>query len=131
MYNDFMNYMMPTLVTILGALLTALTGFFISYINKKKNTLVASTENTTAKKYIEMISSTITDSVLMVSQTYVDDLKKAGTFTKEAQEEAFKKCYDNVISLLSKEATTYLESITTDVKSYLTTQIEAEVNKQK
>ena len=67
----------------------------------------------------------------MVNQTYTDELKKAGTFTKENQKEAFKKCYNNVINLLSTEAMNYLKTITTDVETYLTTQIEAEVNKNK
>ena len=131
MYNEFMEYMMPTLVTVLAAVITALAGFAISYINKKKTALEATTDNATTKKYIDMISTTITDSVQMVNQTYTDELKKAGTFTKENQKEAFKKCYNNVINLLSTEAMNYLKIITTDVETYLTTQIEAEVNKNK
>lgn len=129
--NDFLQQMLPTLATILGMVLTALAGYLITYINKKKKELQATTDNEVAKKYMDMIEKSITDSVLMVSQTYTEALKKQGAFTKVAQEKAFKMCLDNVLVLLNKEAFEYLNEITDDVTKYLTTKIEAKVKETK
>lgn len=129
--NDFLQQMLPTLATILGMVLTALAGYVITYINKKKKELQATTDNEVAKKYMDMIEKSITDSVLMVSQTYTETLKKQGAFTKVAQEKAFKMCFDNVFILLNKEAFEYLNEITDDVTKYLTTKIEAKVKETK
>lgn len=129
--NDFLQQILPTLATILGMVLTALAGYVITYINKKKKELQANTDNEVAKKYMDMIEKSITDSVLMVSQTYTDNLKKEGAFTKEAQGKAFKMCFDNVLKLLNKEAFEYLNEITNDVTKYLETKIEAKVKETK
>lgn len=131
MYNDFMQYMLPTVATVLGAVLTALAGYIITYINKKNKALQSGVESATAKKYMDMVTKTISDCVLSVNQTYVENLKKQNAFTKEAQEEAFKMAYKNVTEILSTDAYEYIEQAFGDVEKYLTTKIEAEVNNAK
>lgn len=131
MYNEFVQYMLPTLATILGAILTALCGYFISYINKKKIEVEATTDNETAKKYMNMIADTITNCVKETNQTYVESLKKENAFTKDAQEKAFKMTFDNVMNLLTTDAINYLNEITNDVTQYLKSAIESEVNEEK
>ena len=115
--NDFLQQMLPMVATLLGAVLTALAGYLVSYINKKTNET--------------QLTKIITDSVMMLNNTYVDALKKDNAFTKEAQKEAFRLCYENVMSLLKKETLKYLETVTNDVEKYLKTSIEATVKKEK
>ena len=78
-----------------------------------------------------MIADTISACVLATNQTYVEALKKEGSFTAEAQKEAFALTYDAVMSILTEEAKVYLANLYGDVTAYITAKIEAEVNKSK
>lgn len=131
MYNDFVQYLLPILATVLGTVLTALCGYFVTYINRKNKALQATVDSATAKKYMDMVTKTISDCVVSVNQVYVENLKKEGVFTKEAQAEAFKMAYNGVLEILTVDAYEYIESAFGDVEKYLTTKIEAEVNNAK
>lgn len=112
-------------------LLGVITGFLITLIQKKKNELMEKTKDKKAKRYIELLENTIESCVVSINQTYVDELKGKNAFTEEAQKEAFNKCFDNVIKILSKDALAYLEEIHGDLTSFITNKIESEVRFQK
>lgn len=129
--NDTIRMILEACAPALGALIMALTGVLINYLQKRSKQTVATTDNQLAVKYTNMITETITKCVLAVSQTYVDDLKKKGAFTKEAQQEAFKRCYDAVVDMLSEEAKKYITATYGDLNTYLTSAIEASVKVNK
>lgn len=112
-------------------LLTVLTAYFIKFVNAKSAEIGTKVENETQKKYLEMLNSTITDCVIATTQTYVDSLKKQGTFDAEAQKVAFTMTYESVVKLLTDEATEYLNEAVGDLQLYITQKIEAEVNLNK
>jgi hypothetical protein len=112
-------------------LLGVLTAYFIKYVNAKSAELDTKVKNETQKKYLEMLNSTITDCVIATTQTYVDSLKKQGTFDVEAQKVAFTMTYESVVKLLTDEATEYLNEAVGDLQLYITQKIEAEVNLNK
>ena len=112
-------------------LLGALTTFVIKFLNAKSKDLKVKVENETAKKYIDMITSTIQSCVIATNQTYVESLKASGGFDIEAQKEAFRLTYEAVIKMLSVEALEYIATITGDTKIYLTNLIESQVNANK
>jgi len=72
-----------------------------------------------------MLDETITKCVIATNQTYVDNLKGQNAFTKEAQEEAFKKTYEAVMAILSKDAQEYLTNAVGDLNTYITNSIQA------
>lgn len=109
-------------------LLGVLTVYVVKFINKKSEEITAKTDNDLAKKYVNLLSTTISDCVIATNQTYVEALKKENVFTKEAQEEAFKLTYDAVMNVLSDDAKTYLTNLYGDLTAYVQTKIEAEVN---
>jgi len=78
-----------------------------------------------------MLNDTITAAVIAVNQTYVDSLKQQGAFDKAAQEEAFKRVYETVVTNLTEEASFYLQEIIGDLNSYITTKIEEAVKLNK
>ena len=78
-----------------------------------------------------MLRETITTNVIAVNQTYVDALKEQNAFTKEAQEEAFRRVYEAVMTSLTEEAYLYLETIIGDLQDYITAEIEATVKEYK
>lgn len=92
---------------------------------------MADTDNITAQRYIEEITTAISDAVAATSQTYVDTLKQLGKFDVEAQKEAAQKALTACIASISPAAQEFIESAYGDLKEYLTTKIEAEVRKQK
>lgn len=115
------------LIPLLGVLVT----YLVKYINTKSKELEANTDNELAKKYISLLSSTITNCVIATNQTYVETLKKQGKFDVEAQKEAFNMTLNAVKALLTDEAKQYLSEIYGDLNAYITNQIEATVNQNK
>lgn len=131
MYNQFLEYILPTLGTCLGVIITALGAYVVTYINKKKEEISQNMTNEKGKKYLDMVSETIIKCVIATNQTYVDALKKENAFTAEAQKEAFNRTFNNVMNILSEDCLLYLETITNDVEEYIKNEIEAEVNLNK
>lgn len=112
-------------------LLGVLTTFAVKFLNAKSKEINGKVESDTAKKYIEMVNSTIINCVIATNQTYVDSLKQQGKFDGEAQKVAFEKTLDAVMNILTDDAKTYIAHTTGDLTIYLTQLIEAEVNKNK
>lgn len=128
---DWLELLYKIAEVCLIPLLGVLTAFFIKWLKAKEAELLVKVENDTADKYISMVAQTITDCVIATNQTYVETLKKQGSFDTEAQKIAFQKTLDAVIAVLSDDAKAYLSELYGDATAYLTTRIEAEVNLQK
>ena len=112
-------------------LLGILVPFIIQWIKTKSAALVASADNDLSKKYIAMLTDTVTNAVIAVKQTYVDALKGKNAFTAEAQKEAFTMAYTAVLNNLTDEAKVYLNEAYGDLESYIKVLIEAKVHENK
>lgn len=126
--NEILNNISPILSNVLILIITALSSYIVTYINKKKKALQLEMDDMLAIKYTDMIEKTIIDCVNATNQTYVEALKKDNAFTKEAQAEAFNRTLNSVMKILSDDCLEYLTTITTDVNAYIYNKIEAEVN---
>ena len=109
-------------------LLGILTAYVVKIVNAKLEEVSANRKNELEKKYIDMLNDTISDCVIATTQTYVESLKKQGSFDAEAQKEAFNQTYGAVMSILSEEAKKYLNEAIGDLNLYITQKIEAEVS---
>ena len=109
-------------------LLGVLTTFFMKWVNAKSAEIQANINDATLKKYMEMLTSTITDCVIATNQTYVESLKAQGKFDAAAQQRAFELTSEAVMEILSEEAKIYLASAVGDLNAYITKKLEAEVN---
>ena len=109
-------------------LLGVLTTFFMKWVNAKSAEIQANINDATLKKYMEMLTSTITDCVIATNQTYVESLKAQGKFDAVAQQRAFELTSKAVMEILSEDAKIYLASAVGDLNAYITKKIEAEVN---
>lgn len=112
-------------------LLGILTKYLVDFLSAKRDELKVKTDNETAQKYTDMIYNTVVDCVIATNQTYVDSLKKSGSFDEAAQKEAFNRTMSAVMAILSEDAKEYISEATGDVNTYLTQLIESEVNKRK
>ena len=108
-------------------LLGILTTYLVKLIRKKNEELDAKVSKEVSKKYIDMLADTITDCVISTNQTYVDALKTANAFDKEAQKKAFELTYNKIMNVLTEDAKEYLTTIYGDLEIYITTKIESEV----
>lgn len=118
--EQFFELVVYPVLGIAGIYLTYLIGVKIKELKRKTN-------DETTQKYLSMLHNTISNAVLATTQTYVDTLKKQGKFDEEAQKIAFKQTYQAVMKILTDEAVMYITTAVGDLETYVTNQIEAEV----
>ena len=124
---DWLDILYKVFEVAIIPILGAATIYLVTLINAKKDELLKKTKDETTKKYIKMLDKTITDCVLATNQTYVEALKKAGSFDLEAQKKAFELTYQAVMTILTDEAEVYLNEAIKDLNAYITNKIEAQV----
>lgn len=127
MQLDWLEILYKVFEVAIIPLLGAATLYLITLIDAKKKEIKDKTKSEIAKKYIEMLDDTIINCVVATNQTYVDALKKAGSFDAEAQKQAFKLTYDAVMAILTDEAQLYLNEAIKDLNAYITNKIESGV----
>lgn len=105
------------LISLIGAKL-------VSFINTKIN-------NDKASNMMEEATNIVTNAVRSVFQTYVESLKKQGTFDKESQIYALEKAKSTALNQMSDEIKSYIKSNYGNINTWLSTQIEATISKLK
>lgn len=79
------------------------------------------------KTLLTSLTTLVQNSVLEVYQTYVEALKKAGSFDAEAQKQALDRCLQLIKVNMPKDLKTWLQANYSDVESYLKSMIEAQI----
>lgn len=115
-------------IDAVAALIVALSTFLCVFIKNKTEQLKLVSNNETVNKYIGIATEVITDCVNMVTQTYVETLKKQNKFDKEAQQEAFSQCKQQVLNLLTDDAKLVIQEVYGDIDKWIDTKIESTVN---
>lgn len=99
----------------------------VAYLQSKADAI----ENEIFRNIIKEAISSVEQAVLYVMQTYVDGLKTAGKFDKEAQAEALLKAKEAASELISSEAQAAIEAVYGDFDTWLSTRIEQTVRATK
>ena len=128
---DWLNLLTQIFEVCIIPLLGILTTYIVKYIQVKSAEITEKTDNAIIDKYTVMLADTISACVLATNQTYVEALKKQGSFDAEAQKTAFNMTLNAVMEILSEDAKEYLSEAFGDLNSYITSQIEASVNVNK
>lgn len=102
------------LISLIGAKL-------VSFINTKIN-------NEKTSKLLTSATEIVTSAVRSVFQTYVEALKKAGTFDKESQLSALNQAKNIALNQMTDDIKEYISKNYGDLDSWLTTQIESTIN---
>lgn len=126
--NEFLSALLQAVII---ASVPVISGYIVKGIKALVRYVSAQTDNALAKKYLADASDAITTAVSLVNQTYVDGLKKSGTFTKENQEEALGRAIKEAVNLMRHETLAFLKEAYGDMNDYLVSRIEAEVRVQK
>ena len=106
----------------------------VKFVNAKIDESQISKELTNyaqLNKYIDSAQEAISAAVLMVSQTYVDTLKKAGEFTQEAQDEAKMRAIEIAKQMITDDCVDAIETLHGDFDVYLDAMIETLVRENK
>lgn len=114
-------------IPALGILLSWLTTKIVEKLETDKK----QKEAELAAAYLKELDALIINCVKATNQTFVDELKKQGSFDKAAQAQALDKTLDAIFGLLSEEAETHLTRLVGDLRKYIEEKVEASIEEVK
>ncbi|MFA7020483.1 MAG: hypothetical protein WC215_02855 [Bacilli bacterium] len=119
--NDIIISIISVVVTTVVLPLITLGGTkIIQYLNQK-------IKDEKTRNILTGITQIVERAVRSVFQTYVETLKKAGTFDKEAQANALSLAKAEVLKELNNDAREFIMSNYGDLPDFITNQIEATI----
>jgi hypothetical protein len=117
------------ILNIISVVVTAVILPLISYAGARLITwLNAKIKDENAKQQLTVATDIVMNAVRSVFQTYVETLKKNGTFDKESQKVALIKAKDDALAQMSDEIKYYITKNYGDLETWITTQIESTIN---
>lgn len=117
------------LINILSVVVTAVVIPLITLLGTKFIQFIgAKTHNEKAAQALANATTIVLNAVKTVFQTYVEALKKNGTFDQKAQVEALTKARDLALKQFSDELKGFITASYGDLNTWLTMQIEATIN---
>lgn len=120
--NEIITSIISIVVTTVVLPLITLGGTkLIQYLNSK-------IKDENAKRILTSIAASVERAVRVVFQTYVESLKKSGTFDKDAQKTALVIAKQEVMRELDIEAKEFIVNNYGDLNAYITNQIEATIS---
>ena len=120
------------LLNVLSVLLTAVILPLISIAGTQLIKFINSKiKNNELVKQLATATTIVTNAVRVVFQTYVDALKKSGSFDKEAQVEALTRAKNIALSQITEDTKSYIEDNYGDFNNWLTIQIESTIDSLK
>lgn len=123
-----MNDILIKILVSVGILVLTNVFVYLSNLSKEK---IEKIENIKVREASYKLLDIITKCVSATNQEFVGDLKKAGKFDRDKQEEAWNKTKSKINKILDKESREILEKAYGDFNSYINQSIEDEVTKQK
>lgn len=120
--NDILLNVLSVLLTAVILPLISIAGTqLIKFINSK-------IKNNELAKQLTTATTIVTNAVRVVFQTYVDTLKKNGSFDKDAQAEALTRAKNIALSQITEDTKSYIEDNYGDFNNWLIIQIEATID---
>lgn len=117
------------ILNIISVVVTAVILPLISYSGARLIAwLNAKIKDENAKQQLTVATDIVMNAVRSVFQTYVETLKKNGTFDKESQKVALIKAKDDALAQMSDEIKDYITKNYGDLETWITTQIESTIN---
>ena len=119
------------ITAIIAAVLLPMLAYGIKYGVAYLQSKADAIEDEIFRNIVKEAIGCVEQAVLYVMQTYVDSLKAAGKFDKEAQAEALLKAKEAASELISGEAQSIIEEAYGDFDTWLSTRIEQTVRATK
>lgn len=117
------------ILNIISVVVTAVILPLISYAGARLIAwLNAKIKDENAKQQLTVATDIVTNAVRSVFQTYVETLKKNGTFDKESQKVALIKAKNDALGQMSDEIKEYITKNYGNLETWIITQIESTIN---
>lgn len=117
------------ILNIISIVVTAIILPLISYAGARLITwLNTKIKDENAKQQLTVATDIVTNAVRSVFQTYVEALKKNGTFDKESQKAALIKAKNDALAQMTDEIKEYITKNYGDLEMWIITQIESTIN---
>lgn len=121
---DWKDLLIYILESLCGLVITVGIPYAVSLLREK-------IKNEQLSRILDRVAKIVSDSVLLVNQTYVDALKEAEQFDEQAQAHAFETCKAKILALLNEEAIKAIYETYGDLEAWLKMAIEASVRQEK
>ena len=115
---DWQSILWSALGVVVTGLVSWGVGLLITWMNSK-------IKDQTLAKHLTAVTRIVTDAVTNVFQSFVDTMKKNGSFTPEAQAEAKEKALEIIFQQLTPELTDYIKTNFGDIREWLSNKIES------
>lgn len=117
------------ILSIISVVVTAIILPLISYAGARLITwLNTKIKDENAKQQLTVATDIVTNAVRSVFQTYVESLKKNGTFDKESQKAALIKAKNDALAQMTDEIKEYITKNYGNLETWIITQIESTIN---
>ena len=127
-YKDFLYTITLTILAVIGLPLVAhLIATISAFLGAKAKEI----NNAHARQLVEEAISAVEQAVLYVMQTYVDSLKRSGSFDKEAQYNALTMAKEKAHALISDDMVNAIKNGYGTFDTWLDTRIEQTVRATK
>ena len=117
-----MDAFWPIFWSIIGTIGTGLASWLTAYVVGLLNQKI---KDKKLARWSSEVFQIVMSAVQTVFQSFVDTMKKAGTFDEAAQKEAKERAYKIIMTQLTPELRSYIEDNFGDMKEYLMNQIES------
>ncbi len=132
MNNIISSEMLNSIFTIIVIpLIGILSKYATAFFKEKAEESRQYTQNNRLRRYIDIAEDALETAVSVVSQTYVDSLKKEGGFDINAQEKAFSLAKEKAVGIMGSNVKRALECVYEDMDIWIDSKIEYYVNKKK
>lgn len=112
------------IVTVVGAIVTALASWLVAWLTKLINTKI---QDTKASAFLNSALDVVGSVVKATYQTYVSNIKGTDAWTAETQKQALMLALESARSQLTDEVKAYIEKSGLSVDEWLRQQIEATI----
>ena len=124
--------MIENIITAFGIILLAVVSYVLVPLIKRAGAAVAAqveerTKSDKLAQAVQRATDTVEQVVVAVTQTYVDDLKKSGSFDEDAQKQALKMAKEAAVELISSEVQELIGEHYNKFDDWLLSAIEAAV----
>lgn len=116
---------------IILPIIPLLVVYLKTLIQAKTEELKTKTDNEIIDKYLDMANDILLRAVTETTQVYVNECKKTGSFTKEAQAKAFEMTKNRFEEIATEEMKNVIKELVGDYEAWINVSIETLVSQNK
>ena len=128
---DWNELFMNILFVCITCIIPILVRYIVTYLSTMIKIKAEDIKDEQLRNYVLYAEEAVTAAVIDVCQTYVDSLKKAGKFDKEAHTVAKQLAIEKAIAMITQEAKKAIETLYGDFNTWVDTHIETNVRLNK